>query len=124
MADYTRDAARAVLRAARSEHDFAGWLAQVLAQVAGQLGGSDALIADRPGSWEAWLVDQLVKFTVGYDDRYLPGPRGRLTDAKAREIRDACLYAGATQKEIAAEFGVSVSIVADIASGRTWGWLR
>jgi hypothetical protein len=35
--DYTQKAVRAVLAAARSEHSFAEWLAQVLATVAGQL---------------------------------------------------------------------------------------
>jgi transcriptional regulator with XRE-family HTH domain len=29
-----------------------------------------------------------------------------------------------TQRQIAAEFGVSPSTVSDIASGRTWGWLE
>lgn len=122
---YTRQAVTAVLAAARFEHDFAGWLADVLAQVAGQLGSSDALIEGRPGSWEADLVDQLVKGTVGYDDGYLPGPvRGKLTDTQAREIR--ARYAsgfGETQRELAVGFGVSPSTVRDIGTGKTWRWL-
>jgi hypothetical protein len=36
-------AVEALTRAARTEHDFANWLAYVLGQVAGQLGSSDAL---------------------------------------------------------------------------------
>ena len=120
---YPRRAGAAILQAARSEHSFAEWLARVLAEVAGQLGSSDALVEGRPGSWEASLVDQLVKGTVGYDDKYLPRPRG-LTDAKARELRDWCLYGEGTQREIAAEFGVSRSTVSDIATGKTWGWLE
>ena len=32
------------------------------------------LVEGRPGSWEASLVDQLVKGTVGYGDEYLPRP--------------------------------------------------
>ena len=60
----------------RDQHDFSGWLAHVLAAAAGQLGGSDELIIGRPGSWEASLVDQLVKGTVGHGDEYLPGPAG------------------------------------------------
>jgi hypothetical protein len=67
-ADYTKDAREAVLEAARNEHDFGGWLANVLATVAADLGASDALTAARPGSWEASLVQQLVKGTVGWDD--------------------------------------------------------
>jgi len=122
--EYTRQATAAITQAARSEHDFAGWLAQVLAAAAGQLGSSDAMIKGRPGSWEASFVDQLVKGTVGYDDKYLPGPAGgrKLTDAKAREIRWRYDDGGeVTQRELAAEFGVSVSTVSDIVTGKTWG---
>ena len=122
---YTRRAADALTRAARSEHDFAGWLAAVLAAAAGRLGSSDALIAGRPGSWEASLVDQLVKGTVGYGDEYLPGPAGRakLTDAQVLEIRDRYAGGEVTQRQVAAEFGVSASTVRDIVTGKTWRWL-
>ena len=121
----TDRAVETLLRAARTEHDFAGWLAHVLASVAGQLGSSDALIEGRPGSWEASLIDQLVKGTVGYDDKYLPEPRTKLTDAEVREIRDICCdgYGGVTQRELAAEFGVSTSTISAITSGKTWRWM-
>jgi hypothetical protein len=69
---HTRAAVDALTRAVNKEHDFAGWLAGVLAQVAARKGSSGALTAGRPGSWEASLVDQLVKGTVGHDDEYLP----------------------------------------------------
>ena len=125
MTDYTRDAVQAVLQAARGEHDFGGWLGQVLAQVAGQLGSSGELTIGRPGSWEAALADQLVKGTVGHDDEYLPGPLAKLTDAQVRDIRwrydDG--IGGVTQAELAAEFGVSASTISDITSRRTWKWL-
>jgi hypothetical protein len=115
----------ALLRAGRAERDFAGWLAAALATVAGQLWSSDALFEGRPGSWEARLVDQLVKGTVGYGDEYVPGPRTKLTDAKVREIRD--IYddgiSGVTQGELAAEYCVSPSTISDITSGKTWRWL-
>jgi len=68
--DYTRAAADAVTAAVEHEHDFAGWLADALARVAARVGSSAALTAGRPGSWEAALVDQLVKGTVG-DDEHL-----------------------------------------------------
>jgi hypothetical protein len=58
MADdpaYTRSAIKAIARAADAEHDFAGWLAGVLAQIAARKGSSGALTAGRPGSWEAAL---------------------------------------------------------------------
>jgi hypothetical protein len=74
MTAYTRAAVEAIGQAVEHEHDFAGWLAAVLARVAARKGSSDALTAGRPGSWEASLVDQLVKGTVGYDDEYLPDP--------------------------------------------------
>ena len=124
---YTARAVAAVIAAARAEHDFSGWLAQVLAAAAGQLGSSDELVIGRPGSWEAALVDQLVKGTVGHDDEYLPGPAAgrKLTDAKVRDIRwryDP--LGGVTQAVLAAEFGVSASTISDITSGRTWGWLK
>jgi hypothetical protein len=82
---YTAQAVAATTQAARAEHDFAGWLGQVLAAAAGQLGSSDALTEGRPGSWEAAHVDQLVKGTVGYDDAFLPRPAGgrKLTDARS-----------------------------------------
>jgi len=119
-------AVRALTQAARTEHDFAGWLAAVLADVAGNLGSADAVLEGRPGSWEAAAVEQLLRGTVGYADEYLPPPSGnrKLTDAKARQIKEACDWSEATQKQIATEFGVSPSTVSDIATGRTWGWLK
>jgi hypothetical protein len=122
--DYTQQATRAVLAAARSEHSFAEWLAYVLAAVAGQLGSSDALTAGRPGSWEADCVDKLVKGTVGWDDEYLPGPMRTLTDEKARQVKDACEWSEMTQKQIADECGVTQATVSDIATGRTWAWIN
>jgi hypothetical protein len=68
---YTDRATIAILDAVRAEHDFGGWLASVLATAAAELGSSTALIAGRPGSWEAGLVEQLVRGTVGWDDDYL-----------------------------------------------------
>ena len=72
---WTRQAVRAVAQAVEREHDFAGWLADVLARVARVHGSSDALTAGRPGSWEAALVQQLLAGTVGEHDQYLPPGR-------------------------------------------------
>ena len=127
MSDNYDKAVRLLTQAARTEHDFAGWLAQVLAAAAGRLGSSDALIEGRPGSWEASFVDQLVKGTVGYDDEYFPGPaKGRkLTDAQVRDIRWRYDPGdGVTQKTLAVEFGVSTSTISAIVTGKTWGWLK
>jgi hypothetical protein len=74
--DYTGRAVTAIGEAVRAEHDFGGWLAAVLAAVAAQLGSTDALTAGRPGSWEASLVDQLVKGTVGWSDELLDDYQG------------------------------------------------
>jgi hypothetical protein len=66
--NYTDRATSAVLDAVRDQHDFGGWLAQILATAAAELGSTAALTAGRPGSWEADLVQQLVRGTVGWDD--------------------------------------------------------
>lgn len=126
MPDHRRAAIRALTALAReTEHDFPGLLAGILAQVAGNLGSSYAVIASREGSWEAADIYHLLAGTVGHDDEYLPPPMdGKLTDEKAGAIKDAALYGEMTQREIAAEFGVSPSTVSDIAAGKTWGWLK
>jgi hypothetical protein len=93
MADHRRAAIRALTALAReTEHDFPGLLASILAQVAGNLGPSYAVIESRPGPWQASHIEGLLTGTVGDDDRYLPPPMdAKLTDAKAREIKDADL---------------------------------
>jgi hypothetical protein len=73
---YTHPAIDALTQAASTETDFADWLAHVLATAAAQLGSSDALTSRRPGSWEASLLDQLVKGTIGYHDELLPNYTG------------------------------------------------
>jgi len=75
---YTARARTAIATAVRHQHDFGGWLAYVLASVAADLGSTEALTAGRPGSWEADLVRQLVKGTVGWDDEFLQEYRGKL----------------------------------------------
>lgn len=77
VTEYTRTAHAAIRAAAESEHDFAGWLADILARAAADLGSTYALTAGRPGSWEADLVQRLVKGTVGSDDEYLTDYRER-----------------------------------------------
>ena len=125
MNDHYRAAVRALTALAReTEHDLPGLLASILAQVAGNLGSSYAIIASRPGSWEASDIEHLVTGTVGEDDSYLPPPMDtKLTDDKARQIKDAAWYEDMTQREIAAKFGASSSTVSDINTGKTWSWL-
>jgi hypothetical protein len=82
----SRSAATAALTAAvQHEHDFAGWLADVLATVAARHGSSYALVAARPGSWEASLVTQLVCGTAGQDDEYLASYRDNDQDPAGSE---------------------------------------
>ena len=59
-AAYTAAATAAVREAAANEHDFGGWLSHVLEDVARERGGSEALVAGRPGSWEAEHVRRLA----------------------------------------------------------------
>jgi hypothetical protein len=55
--------------------EFAGFLAQVLASTAANVGGPDRLLASRPGSWEASHVDALLRGTIGDDPNdWLPPP--------------------------------------------------
>src|SRR5258708_19571905 len=71
VAGHTHAAVEAIVTAVSEEQDFGGWLGSVLCRAAARLGSSEALIAGRPGSWEASLVYQLVAGTVGPDDELL-----------------------------------------------------
>lgn len=76
-----RSAAIAALTTAiQHEHDFPGWLADLLAAAAARHGSSYALVAGRPGSWEANLVTHLVRGTVGWDDEHLDSYRDKDQD--------------------------------------------
>lgn len=68
---YTGRAVNAVSEAVTAGEDLPGWLAAVLSRAAARHGGSAALTARRPGSWEAELVTRLVCGTVGWDDEDL-----------------------------------------------------
>lgn len=70
--DYTAKAVAAIKLAVEHEHSFPEWLAHTLARaVADHPSGTYALIAGRPGSWEAALVEQLMTGTVGAGDEHL-----------------------------------------------------
>lgn len=57
---YTAAATDAVRTAAAAEHDFGGWLSRARGRRA-RARGSEALVAGRPGSWEAEHVRRLAK---------------------------------------------------------------
>jgi hypothetical protein len=86
-----RSTAIAALTAAvQHEHDFAGWLADALAAVAARHGSSYALVAGRPGSWEAGLVTQLVRGTIGWDDEHLDSYRDNDQDTTGNRDQHWC----------------------------------
>lgn len=68
---------------------------------------------------------QLVCGTVGYDGEALPPPLRKLTDAQVRGIRDIYTegFGGVSQRELAAEYGVTPSTISAIVTGKTWRWL-
>ncbi|MFJ2662695.1 hypothetical protein [Arthrobacter koreensis] len=51
--------------------DFAGTLSRVLASVAANVGGIEALLQGRPGSWEADYVRQLLRSIAGENEESL-----------------------------------------------------
>lgn len=65
-----------LLAALRSAHaageDVAEAIARGLARLAAELGGSTKVLANRPGSWEAAHVAELLRGTLGPDDEDLP----------------------------------------------------
>ena len=64
-----------ILAALRTAHavgeDVGETIARALARLAAELGGTAAVIRNRPGSWEAVLVADLLCGTVGADDENL-----------------------------------------------------
>lgn len=76
---------RQLLAALRTAHaageDVGETIARALARLAAEVGGTHEVIKARPGSWEAALVADLLRGTVGPDDGNLPlygGPGGSL----------------------------------------------
>jgi hypothetical protein len=70
--EYTRQAVTAIRQAVRNEPSFPEWLAATLATaIADHPSGWYALIAGRPGSWEATAVRQLIVGTVGEGNELL-----------------------------------------------------
>ncbi len=69
-----------MLAALRTAHgageDVAETVARALARLAAELGGSAEVIRNRPGSWEAAAVAELLRGTVGPDGEGLDMYRG------------------------------------------------
>ena len=65
------EAVRVLTEAARTTSDFAEFLTHAAAGAAANIGSIEALLAERPGSWEAHYVRDMLTATVGYDEQYL-----------------------------------------------------
>lgn len=59
----------------REPADWAEFVAQALAGAAANIGGIEATLAGRPGSWEADIVRNLLTSIVGYDEESLVAHR-------------------------------------------------
>jgi hypothetical protein len=55
----------------REAADWAEFISHALAGAAANMGGIEATLAGRPGSWEADSVRNLLVSTVGHDEQYL-----------------------------------------------------
>lgn len=75
----TRQAVAAITAALTEGRDVGEFLAHSLCYVAAGEGSIGAVLRNRPGSWEAGLIRQLMAGTVGEDgehlDAYREGPR-------------------------------------------------
>jgi hypothetical protein len=80
-ADPLDQAAAAILAAHEAGQDVGEFVALALVQAAARLGSTDALLSNRPGSWEAAGARGLMTGTVGLDDEHLADyMRGSPTD--------------------------------------------
>jgi hypothetical protein len=65
--DLNRTAAGAIAAALDEGRDVAEFLAHALCTVAADRGGIEAVLRNRPGSWEAEHIRRLMEGTVGPD---------------------------------------------------------
>ncbi|HEY1621762.1 MAG TPA: hypothetical protein VGG25_29345 [Streptosporangiaceae bacterium] len=74
IAGHVHQAIAAFRTAIADGEDIGEFIATTLAVLAAEIGGSGAVIANRPGSWEAAHVAALLSGTVGPDGEYLDIP--------------------------------------------------
>jgi hypothetical protein len=67
----TRQAVEAITAALREGNDVAEFLAHALCYVAAAEGGTEEVLRNRPGSWEADHVRRLMAGTVGETGEHL-----------------------------------------------------
>lgn len=71
--------------------------------------------------WATHLENVADQIKHGTTQRGSKNVNAKLTEANVRSIR--AVMNKKSQRGIAAEFGVSSSVIRDIAKGKTWGWL-
>jgi len=64
--------------------EFAGFLADVLASVAANVGGVNQLLADRSGSWETYLLAQIVTGALAGQEQYRLEHRTTTSSSRGR----------------------------------------
>jgi hypothetical protein len=97
--------------------DFAEFLTRAVAAAAANLGGVEALLAGRPGSWEAEHVRTMLHSTVGFDDAQLLGHRTEpvvLTvnaEAILWDLGNGALYLESVRKLVRLQEAIGVECV-------------
>ena len=86
-----------IVKAATCGLDFGGWLAGILAAAAAQMGSTEALLASRPGSWEAAAIREFLHSTVGYDDEDLNTYRREPAQVAVPKRPRRAIHAGAVR---------------------------
>ncbi|AII27768.1 hypothetical protein B9J07_12890 [Sinorhizobium sp. LM21] len=83
--------------------------------------GNSGCVAKAHLSWKTPSGNQLDRNSHGTGIRGERHPSAKITEAQVREIRR--LKGKEAQTSIAARYGVSRQVVADIHQRRTWAWL-
>lgn len=83
--------------------------------------GPDIFGANAPG---VWRKSHVPKGTPKGCKGELNGGGGRLTERQAAEIKWLCRNRTKLRRDIAAQYGVSYSLVQKIAYGKLWAWVE
>src|SRR5215813_4747451 len=75
----------------------------------------------RWGTWRDNYADQIRHGTDGRGER---NPRAKLTEADVRHIRSQYAAGGVTQKQLAAQHGVTQSVISHAITGRRWSHVK
>jgi len=83
--------------------------------------GSKGCVTKRHLSWKTPVENQADRLIHGTHGRGERCATAKLSEAEVRKMRS--LIGVEQQRDIAAQFGVSISLVSMIKSGKCWGWL-